>query len=144
MNSRTALRSFLVVASAGLLSGCLGDAPPAPEVQPLEIVVGSSEGDPCLLNVDEVGAGTHDVMPVATADEATVRILDPSDAVLFERAVEPHPMEGGGQVVPMEDEGTVRLEAGDHQVECIVAGDTYSAVLRVVPARPGYEGAGSD
>lgn len=123
----------------------MGDPPPAPEVQPLEIIVGDpdSEQGPCLLNVDEVGAGTHDVTPVALAGEAVVRILDPSGAVVFERSLREHPMEGGGQEVKQEDQGTVRLRAGQHRVECVLSDGPEFTSLRVVPARPGYEGNGT-
>jgi hypothetical protein len=131
--------------AATLLCGCLGDPPPDPEVQPLEIVVGTSDSEfgPCVLNVDEVAAGTHEVVPVATAGSATVRILDPSGATLFERALEVHPAEGGGLEVPAEDGGSVRLGEGTHRVECIASDGTHTAELSVVPARPGYEDDGA-
>lgn len=134
-----ALLLGLTLAGVGLLSGCLGDPPPDPEVQPLEIVVGHPDPDheQCLLNVDEVGAGTHEVTPVTTAGKARVRILDPSGAVLFERTVHPPAPDGEGREVALESPGAVRLEAGEHRVECIVADGRHSTGLRVVPARPG-------
>jgi hypothetical protein len=108
-------------------SGCFADPPAAPEVQPLEIVVGNPDPKygPCLLNVDEVGAGTHDVTPGffggkgngTLAGKATVRILDPSGAAIFERTIEEHRLseeEGGGIVIPPEDTGFVRLGEGNH------------------------------
>ena len=106
----------------------------------MEIIVGNPDPDhgPCLLNVDEVGAGTHDVTPGSMAGKARVRILDPSGAVIFKRTIQEQPAEGGGHEIPPEDEGTVRLEAGEHRVECIMADGTHSTSLRVVPARPGY------
>lgn len=118
----------------------MGDPPPDPEVQPLEIIVGHPEPQygPCLLNVEEVGAGAHDVTPVAMAGTVGVRIVDPSGRVLFERTVREHPMKGGGQAVLERDQGTVRLRAGEHRIECIVAGAAHATWLRVVPARPGY------
>ena len=94
------------IAVFGLLFGCsFADPPPDPEVQPLEIVVGNPDRGPCLLNVHEVGAGTHDVMVLSMAGEATARILDPSGKVLFKRNVKHHPAEGGGLVVTEEDQG---------------------------------------
>ena len=138
--TRTAHRFGIALAGIGLLSGCFGDPPPDPEVQPLEIIVGNPDPNhgPCLLNVDEVAAGTHDVTPVAMAGKARVRILDPSGAVVFKRTIEEHPAKGGGHEVLPRDEGTVRLRAGEHRVECILADGTHSTSLRVVPARPGY------
>jgi hypothetical protein len=128
------------LAGIGLLSGCMGDPPPDPEVQPLEIIVGNPDPDygPCLLNVEEVGAGTHEVTPVTMAGKARVRILDPSGVVVFKRTIQEHPAEGGGHEVLEEEQGTVRLEAGKHRVECTLTDGTHSTSLRVVPARPGY------
>ena len=124
-----------------VICGCLGDTPPDPEVQPLEIVAGNPDPKygPCLLNVDKTGAGTHDVTTMSMAGNATVRILDPSGAVIFERAVEEHPLEAGGHEVLAADQGSVRLEAGDHRVECSLSGGTNVVELLVAPARPGYE-----
>lgn len=65
-----------------------------------------------------------------------MRILDPLGAVVFERTVESHPAKGGGNEVLSEDQGSVRLEPGDHRVECILEDGTHSADLKVVPARP--------
>jgi hypothetical protein len=126
------------LASIALLSGCIGDPPPDPENQPLEIIAGNPDPTygPCVLNVDEVGAGTHEVMPLTLAGEARVRILDPSGAVVFKRRIEEHSTEGGGSVENVA--GTVRLESGDYRVECILADRTHSTSLRVVPARPGH------
>lgn len=138
--TRTAQRLGIALAGIGLVSGCMGDPPPDPEVQPLEIIVGNPDPEygPCLLNVDEVGAGTHDVTPVAMAGKARVRILDPSGAVVFKRTIQEHPAEGGGHEVVQEDQGTVRLQAGEHRVECVLADGTHATSLRVVPARAGY------
>lgn len=142
---RTARRLGVVLAVAALLCGCLGDTPPDPEVQPLEIVAGNSDPEygPCLLNVEEVAAGTHDVTPMSMAGPATVRILDPSGAVVFEREIEENPAEGGGREVLEEDQGSVRLGEGDHRVECVLSDGTHTTELLVVPARPGYEEAAS-
>lgn len=144
--SRSAQRLGLALAAAILLSGCFGDPPPDPEVQPLEIIVGNADPEygPCLLNVDEVGAGTHDVTPMSMAESATVRILHPSGAVLYERAIGEHRLQGGGHEVPEEDQGSVRLASGNHRVECTLSADTtHTTELLVVPARPGYDGSGT-
>ena len=137
--SRPVQLCVIAAAGIGLLSGCLGDPPPDPEIQPLEIIVGNPDPKygPCLLNVDEVGAGTHEVTPIAMAGKARVRILDPSGAVVFERTIDEHPAEGGGQEVPQSDQESVVLAAGEHRVECILADGTHATSLRVVPARPG-------
>jgi hypothetical protein len=137
---RTAQRLSIALAGATLLCGCLGDPPPDPEVQPLEIIAGDPdhpEYGPCSLNVDEVGAGTHEVTPWSVGGKATVRILDPSGAVIFKRALESDHVKGGGQEVMPEDRGSVRLGAGTHRVECISFDGTHATELVVVPARPG-------
>jgi hypothetical protein len=107
----------------------------------LEIIAGNPDPEygPCLLNVEEVGAGTHEVTPMSMAGPVTVRILDPSGAVIFERAIDEHPLEGGGHEVPVGDDGSVRLAAGEHRVECRLSDGTHTIELLVVPARPGYE-----
>lgn len=135
-------RLAVALAGIGLLSGCLGDPPPDPEVQPLEIIAGNTdpEYDPCLLNVGEVGAGSHEVVALAVAVRARVRILDPSGAVVWERTIQEHPAEGGGREAPEGEQGTVRLRAGEYRVECILADGAHATTLRVVPARPGHEG----
>jgi hypothetical protein len=123
----------------------MGDPPPEPEVQPLEIIAGNPDPEygPCLLNVEEVGAGTHDVTPMSMAGSATVRILDPSGAVIFERAIEEHLLQEGGHEVQEEERGSVRLRAGDHRVECTLSDGTHTTELLVVPARPGYDEGGT-
>ncbi|MDQ3493871.1 MAG: hypothetical protein M3452_11540 [Chloroflexota bacterium] len=86
-----------------------------------------------MLNVDEVGAGTHEVATLSLQGQATVRILDPSGAVTFEQAIEQAAAEGGGREVSGADLGSVRLEAGDHRVECVLSEDTHTTTLLVVP-----------
>jgi hypothetical protein len=107
----------------------------------LEIIAGNPDPEygPCLLNVEEVAAGTHEVTPMSMAGPVTVRIVDPSGAVIFERAIDEHSLEGGGHEVPLGDEGSVRLAAGEHRVECRLSDGTHTVELLVVPARPGYE-----
>lgn len=138
--TRRAHRLVVTFAGIGLLSGCMGDPPPDPETQPLEIIVGNPDlkHGSCLLNVDEVGAGTHEVTPLALAGKARVRILDPFGVVVFKLTIEENSTEGGGHEVQQDDVGTVRLEAGEYHVECILDGRTHSMSLRVVPARPGH------
>ncbi len=136
----------LALAAAILLSGCFSDPPPDPEVQPLEIIVGNADPEygPCLLNVDEVGAGSHEVLPMSMAGNATVRILDPSGAVLYEQALEEHRSQGGGHEVPEDDQGSVRLASGSHRVECTLSADTtHTTELLVVPTRPDHDGGGT-
>lgn len=132
----TAQRFGIAFAGMGLFSGCMGDPPPEPEVQPLEIIVGNPDPTygPCVLNVDEVGAGTHGVTSVAMAGSARVRIVDPSGAVVYERAIQEEPAMIESEDVMQEDQQTVDLQAGDHRVECILADGTHSASLMVVPA----------
>lgn len=50
-----------------VLSGCIGDPRPDPDVAPLEVVI---EG--CVLNRDTVAPGTHDVSVIG-AGEVTFR-----------------------------------------------------------------------
>ncbi len=72
-----------------------------------------------------------------------MRILDPSGAVIFSRALEEHALEGGGHEVLVEDQGSVRLRAGDHRAECVLSEGTHTTELRVVMARPGFEEGGN-
>ena len=53
------------------------------------------------------------------------------------------PAKGGGHEVMLEEQGSVRLGAGDHRVECILSDGTHTTELLVVPARPGYEEGGT-
>ncbi len=110
----------------------------------MEIIAGGPDPEQgsCLVNVQQVGAGTHDVTSMSTAGSATVRILDPTGAVIFERAIEEHVLQEGGHEVQQEEQGSVRLGAGDHRVECILSDGTHTTELMVVPSRPGYEEGG--
>ena len=130
---RTAVAPLLLLAAAA--SACLGDPAPDPAVQPLEVVVGSetTPDQPCLLNVAEVGAGTHDVTVISQSGPATVRILDPAGTVVLEAEAE------GGESAAQP--GSVELEAGTYRVECRPAsGSASETELRVsTPAeQPGY------
>ena len=134
------------------LSGCLSDAPPAPEIQPLEVVVDSASrpGTPCLLNTNEVRAGDHDVTVIGESGYARVRILDQRGRVVFRT-------DNAGQRIETDEDGNVtiiggegegmgppaRLEAGTFTVQCRPKdGEAGEATLRVLPARPGYDAPG--
>ncbi len=115
----------------------------ARESAPLEVVVGHVDDDSCVLNRNEVGAGSHDVVVIAESGPATVRILTGSGDVVFERAALPasdSSEEGGVLEVPAGEDGgeAVRLDPGDYLIECESAGGVSSAKLHVVPARPGF------
>jgi hypothetical protein len=102
----------------------------------LEIIAGNPDPEygPCLLNVDKIGAGTHEVTPIIEEGRATVVILDPSGDVIFKRTLdEPH------ATIQPDEQGSVRLAPGDHSVECIFPDGTRTATLLVAPARPDYQ-----
>ena len=128
------------LAGASLLCGCMGDPPPDPEVQPLEVVAGNPDPEygPCILNVPQVAVGTHDVTAFSMGGPATVRIVDPSGRALFTRAVPGGAAEGGGPEVSAGDDQSVRLAEGKHRVECVLPTGTHTIDLLVAPARPGY------
>ena len=64
---RVLRRVGVAFAAPPLLFGCFGDPPPDPEVQPLEVVVGNPDPKfgPCILDVQQVAAGTHDVTAIS-------------------------------------------------------------------------------
>ena len=140
MSIGTALPTTVTL-TALLLSGCLSDEPPPPEEQPLEVIVNAPDSDypECALNVDEVGAGTHEVTPISSVDGARIRIVAPSGKVVYRRTTHVKRAEGGGLEVTEEDLGSVRLRAGDYRVECVRPDKTLTQTLAVVPARPGFE-----
>lgn len=110
----------------------LSDPPPDPEVQPLEVVVNSSSQPetPCLLNVDTIRAGDHDVSVIGESGPARVRIVDERGRVVFRTD---NAGEGEGMGPP------ARLVAGTYTVECRPdTGQAGEAALRVLPARPGH------
>jgi hypothetical protein len=75
----------------------------------LEIIAGNPDPEygPCLLNVDKIGAGTHEVTPIIEEGRATVVILDPSGDVIFKRTLdEPH------ATIQPDEQGSVRLAQG--------------------------------
>lgn len=111
-------RSFLAVLLVIGLAACLGDPPPAAEDLPLEIVVHPEE---CLLNYPRVGPGNHEVTVIYEGTTGVVRILA-GDEVVFE--------EGSG------GDGTVRLENGEHVVECESGGVTRELALTVTEGLP--------
>ncbi len=145
-------RLTVAVALLGLLGlpGCFSDPPLDPEVQPLEVVVNSSRRPetPCLLNVEEVRAGDHDVTVIGESGYARVRIVDERGRVVFrtDNAGQRIETDEDGEVVIVGGEGEgmgppARLEAGTYTVECRPkTGEAGEAALRVLPARPGYGG----
>jgi hypothetical protein len=146
--------TVLTLVTTVLLAGCaawdpISDPPPDPEVQPIEVVVNSDSRPktPCLLNVDEVHAGSHEVSIVGVSGFARVNIVDENARVVFR-------MDNAGQRIETNDAGEVttihgaegegagppaRLEPGTFTVQCRpengVAGE---ATLRVLPARAGH------
>jgi len=125
----------------------LGEEAAEPEWAPLEVVVGHVDDDSCVLNRNEVGAGSHDVSVIAESGPATVRIVTGSGDVVFERAALPasdSSSEDGALEVPAGEDGgeAVRLDTGDYLIECATAGGVSSAKLHVVPARPGFDSIG--
>lgn len=127
-------RRRLAVTALLLATGCTGDPPPEPEVQPLEVVVASRTADqPCLLNVPEVAAGEHEVSVLAER-AATVLIRDSAGTVIFQ--ADATTQDPDGPLVAVQ--GSVRLSAGEHVVECRPEGAATSTTgLRVAPARTG-------
>lgn len=116
------------LAALASLSGCFGDPPPAPEVAPIEVVVGSrgTPSGPCLLNRDEVAAGVHDVTVIAERGPARVVLTDETGDVVLDVGAAPGSV---GQVA------SVRLDEGHHVVRCrIEGGAAGEAALRVGPA----------
>lgn len=99
---------------AGALAGlgaCMGDPAPDPATAPLEVVL-----DGCVLNRDEVAAGTHDV---AVVGGGSLVVTD----------------EGGSQVLSLTG-GHKQLvtSAQTYSFTCTVDGVEATATLRSVPA----------
>lgn len=93
---------------------------------PLEVVAEGSQ-DACMLNVDALAPGDHDVLVVAVDARSRVRIVDPSGAEVFRAAGEP------AAASPVD--GSVSLEVGTYRVVCdIEDGATATVPLRVRPA----------
>ncbi len=151
-------RLTVAVALLGLLGlpGCasldpISDPPVDLEVQPLEVVVNSRSQPetPCLLNVEEVRAGEHDVTVIGESGYARVRIVDERGRVVFRtdnagQRIETNE-DGEVKIIGSEGEGgegmgpPARLEAGTYTVECRPeTGEAGDAALRVLPARPGH------
>ena len=124
------VRGLCVILLLSLVTvGCLGDPPPDPRVAPLEIVAGGRQrpDQSCVLNRDEVSAGTHEVSVVADNGPAVVRLRDSAGVVVFEA-------EGPGGSGPAPH--VVRLSEGTYTVECRLSARSLPGVtLRVVPGR---------
>ena len=137
----------VLVLGTTLLMFLMTDPPEDPEVQPLEVVVNSrSRPDvPCLLNVDEVRAGSHPVSVIGESGYAVVRIVDEQDRVVFRTDNEGQRIEtdedGAITIVDPRGEGegpAARLRSGTFTVECDPEeGEPGTATLEVLPARDG-------
>lgn len=93
--------------------------------QSLEIVADPEQG--CVLNVEAVAPGRHEVVAFAQGQPATVLIRDPSREVLFRTSVQ-----AGTEVAEVQ---SVRLrELGTHEVECRSGDDVARVDLEVRPA----------
>jgi len=142
------VRLAWAVGAVVLLGGCvMGDPPPDPEVQPLEIVAGSSvrPDRPCILNVRSVRAGTHEVVLISESGPARIRIIDSSRRAVFQGRADSHPAKGGGFEGTEGERGSVRVVAGDYQVECSLRDKgTHITKLHVDPARPGFDEQGPE
>jgi hypothetical protein len=95
--------------------------------QPLEVVVGGPAGA-CVLSLDAVAPGVHEVVVIAQGSTARVVIRDPSGRVVFrdEEAADG----SAGSDLP-----GVRMGIGSHRVTCSSdEGTRGTAQLRVVPA----------
>jgi hypothetical protein len=106
-----------------------------PSVQSLEIVVDSLTGKGCVLNVEEVGAGNHEVVVIAVASPSRVRIVNRSGRVVYEASAEPQDPEDQeeGEAAGTAP-GFVTLTEGRYRVECRSDGGTNeSAELNVLP-----------
>lgn len=142
--------AFLLVIPAlpFLAAFLLSDPPPPPETAPLEIIPTTSvkPGEFCLLNREELGAGTHEVSLISDVKPASVRILDSAGGVIFEGEARPQNLQDPPEEMPADMESrVVKLEAGEYLIECKPEGDPVStAHLKVAPARPGYENLGPD
>jgi hypothetical protein len=140
---------WVVFSAASLIvvSGCgmFAEETVAPEQRALEVVVAGSgpKGDRCQVNYAEVGAGNHPVAIIASDGQATVRIVNGSGLVVFQAdSVSPQqPSSAGSDEEPVmvaadESSQTVRLDAGEYQVECLSGGSTFESPLHVVLTRP--------
>jgi len=143
---------LLVLCALGLLFysalWLVSDEPEEPEIQPLEVVVNSSTQSetPCLLNVDQVRAGDHDVVVIGESGYAKVRIVDERGKVVFRTDNEGQRIEtnedGDVTIVGGQGEGegpAAHLDAGTFKVVCRPEdGEPGEATLEVLPARPGH------
>lgn len=115
--------------------------------RPLEVVAEGSQ-QACMLNVDALAPGDHDVLVVAVDSPSQVSIEDPSGAEIFRAArtpvgdarpgpaprsvLPPTPRPGS---TPSPVAGSVTLDVGIYQVVCAIDdGATASVPLRVRPA----------
>ncbi|HLS45155.1 MAG TPA: hypothetical protein VK045_06950 [Ornithinicoccus sp.] len=113
MPRRAAKVSWMTLGAGALagLGACMGDPAPDPATAPLEVVL-----DGCILNRDEVAAGTHDVAVVGVG---TLVVTD----------------EGGNLEMSLTS-GQMQLDTTvqTYTFVCQVDGDETTATLRSVPA----------
>ena len=93
--------------------------------QPLEVVAVGTEA--CVLNVDAVAPGRHDVAAFAEGARAQVVIKDPSGEVIFRTVAET-------AEEPVRQPFVRLRELGAYRVECRSGGAVSSATLQVTTA----------
>ena len=119
--------SFASLAMAGFFYVLSSEEERDWSTQPLEVVVEEAKRT-CMLNVDRVAPGRHDVLVIAVDADSRVLIRDRSDRVVFRQAVE-----AGDTLV--EEVRAVALRLGTYDVECRTGSATMNVELPVVPAR---------
>src|SRR3954447_7926766 len=156
MPSKTAPRgdaavqiTVLTMVTIALLAGCaaldpISDPPPDPEVQPIEVVVNSDSRPqtPCLLNVEQLRAGDHEVRIVGVSGYARINIVDEDARVVFHtdnagQRIETNDAREVTTIRGAEGEGggpAARLAPGTYTVQCRPKnGAPGEATLRVLP-----------
>lgn len=66
-----------------LLMFSSGDPPPDPSTAPLEVVANGPDDGRCLLNREDVAAGTHEVSVITEGSDATVALRDETGQTVF-------------------------------------------------------------
>ena len=105
---------------------------------PLEIVAEGSQGA-CMLNVDALAPGNHDVLVVAADSPSRVRIEDPSGNEIFRADKKPvadtASRPAATEPPTAEPVRSISLDTGIYRVVCeIENGPTATVPLRVRPA----------
>lgn len=91
--------------------------------QPLEVI---ADDGVCLLNVESVAPGKHEVYVIAVSAPAEVLVRDDTGRVVLRHSAQPDTKTG---MAP-----AVELRLGVYEVECRSAGSSSSVSLRVVDA----------